>query len=179
MVDFRRPPKLDRRDPIGADWLNDVANKVLASIRMEGGTATRIGTNLVLSVDRQPNTSWTPIAIIGATATGINDVNGNPVQWKYEAFEVYKAVAGYGGWVQFGWTGDAFNMAEDSNSATGRQPSNGVDHGGTDYPAGFAMQPIQIGVIVPAIIIPVGPAGSVVEEAWFWPIPNGEDGTCD
>ncbi len=119
-------------------------------------------------------TIW--IEIGAATATGINDANGNPVQWTYAAIEVEKSSGGYGGWAtkSGGWSGTAYNGAEDENASGARQKSTGVDHGGTDYPSTFEMQAIQPGVKVLASLVEVG--GTV--EAWFT-MANGEDGTCE
>jgi hypothetical protein len=116
--------------------------------------------------------------IVAATATSLEDANSNPVRWTYEIEEITKTASGYDGWTAIGkgYTSNlAYNFAEMGNAATGRQ-MNGVDHDGADYPAGFAMQPVQVNAIVMFIYVPV--AADLVE-AWFWPPGyNGEDGTC-
>jgi hypothetical protein len=117
------------------------------------------------------------IEIGSPTATAVEDANGNPVQWTYAAVEQAKPTThGYGQMAALsgGWTGTAYNMAEDENDGTGRQPSNGVDHDGTDYPATFAMQPIQAGVKVLAELVTIGSTTSA-----YFSLPNGEDGSCE
>lgn len=117
---------------------------------------------------------WIWIRITDSTSTGNQDADGNPVQWTYPAEQVYKVSAGYGGWSTFtgGWSGTAYNGAENLNDGSGRQ-GNGVDHDGSDYPTSIKMRPIQPDTIVAARLVNVG--GTV--EAWF-DLVNGEDGTC-
>jgi len=115
--------------------------------------------------------------VLGATAVAAsNDANDNPTRWLYTAAEAEKTAAGYGGWslVAGAPTVAAYNLLEDGNTGTGRQ-RNGVDHDGADYPAGFAMRPIQTGSILPGLL--VYPADGGVVEAWLMPVPNGEDGS--
>lgn len=127
------------------------------------------------------------VKIISATATGINDANTNPVQWTYEAHEVYKTAAGYSTTTVSAWTvlpegagfrGTAYNMAEDGNTGTGEQ-GNMIDHDGADYPAGFEMKPLIVDRVYPCLFIlaPDG-SGNYTQEAWIFTVPNGEDGTC-
>lgn len=205
------------------------------------------------------SSTFTPtfIQILSATPTGVNDTNGNPVQWTYNAQEasrgaqVLGAVGGlswsesnkklsktdafadyehqngdtaviadsdnieageytitsklddstikisesittnngdttgvslteirrYSGHESWGRADDslqivAYNHYEDGNDGSGRQ-LNGIDHDGSDYPAGFKMQPIQNGLVVRADIFTIGGT----PEAWFSE-PNAEDGTC-
>jgi len=125
--------------------------------------------------------------IISATAGTIVDANTNPVQWTYELHEVYKTARGYTTSAAAVWTvlpegagfrGTAYNFGEDGNAGTGRQ-MNGIDHDGADYPAGFKMQALQVNAIVPFTVILAGDgSGSFTQEAWIFPVPNGEDGTC-
>lgn len=124
---------------------------------------------------RASSFEWVMIEITGATATGVNDTSGNAVQWTYSAEEIEKASAGYGGWQtkSGGWSGTAYNAAEDENASGSRQKSTGVDHGGTDYPTTWQMQPIQTGAKIEARLVKVGSE----YEAWFG-LANGEDGTC-
>jgi hypothetical protein len=108
-----------------------------------------------------------------------SDANGNPTQWTYRGKRQVKGSTGYGGWSDLPGTAtvDIFNTAEDANTGTGVQ-GNGVDHGGLDYPSGFAMQPLLTGNIYPAmqVLCPDGSGGSAIE---YWVTQaNGEDGTC-
>jgi hypothetical protein len=121
--------------------------------------------------------------VIAATADDIVDANTNPVGWFYELHQVYKGARGKAGWrvcdEGTGYRGVAYNLAEENNTGTGRQ-MNGVDHDGSDYPAGFEMQPLQVGAIVAFIMVmaPDLDAGGYKPEAWILPWPNGEDGEC-
>lgn len=119
------------------------------------------------------------IRITASEATDATDANDNPVQWVYDAEEVEKTSAGYGGWTKKtgGWSGKAYNFLEDQNDGSGRQ-ANMVDHDGSAYPSGFKMEPMLNNTPVPAILVPVQDGEDVVIEAWFMPVPNGEDGTC-
>ena len=121
--------------------------------------------------------------IDSATPTATVDTNGDPVQWDYEITEVEKTGAGYAvsAWssIEGGYSGPAFHMAEAVNSASDPQ-GNGVDHSGADYPEGFTMQPLPVGLPVPVTTVQVTEEGeSPVLEYWILPIPNGEDGTCE
>lgn len=137
----------------------------------------------VLQTGSHVSVSWpTPIEagfavfVTGSTATGITDVNGNPVQWTYTFAEAYKATGGYGGWATLtgGRTGTAYNYLEEANTATQTRYGNGVAHDG-DYLETYAMQPFQ--PLYPVKVTKVWPADGTAEEYWL-NYPNGEDGTC-
>jgi hypothetical protein len=127
------------------------------------------------------------VQIISVTETGVEDANGNPVQWTYEVHEAYKTGRGYSTAAAPTWTilpegagfrGTAYNHAEDGNTGTGEQ-GNMVDHDGADYPDGFEMKPLIIGRVYPCRFILVSDgSGGYVQEAWIFTVPNGEDGTC-
>jgi len=123
------------------------------------------------------STRYAWIEITGNTATGTNDTNGNAIQWTYTAAEqAFGTSHGYGQITakSGGWTGNAYNLAEDENASGSRQKSTGVDHGGTDYPTTFQMQPIQTGVKVLAELVTIGDTTSA-----YFSLANGEDGTCE
>ena len=118
--------------------------------------------------------------VSAAAATGVNDANGNPVQWTYTVNEVHKLATGYGAWTARaaadGYTGTGYNFNEISNQTSGRQ-GNGIDHDGADYPSAFSMQPLQSGYIYPAMLVAAPDGTGIKLEAWLWGM-NGEDGTC-
>lgn len=60
------------------------------------------------------------IRITGSTAI-LWDSLGLPIQYEYDAEEVEKILAGYGGWQAKlgGWSGKAYNRTEDVNTASG------------------------------------------------------------
>ena len=126
-----------------------------------------------------------------------NDSNGNPTQWIYTGKPVAKVGPGYGSvtsnpndwspsdtwvtgpndaWRALGAQVNIYNMREANNSYIDTVASvrlgNGVSHSGS-YPAGFKMQPLEVGGIYPAIASTVDGA----LEYWAWQS-NGEDGTC-
>jgi hypothetical protein len=121
--------------------------------------------------------------ITASTATGINDADGNPVQWTYTVSEVYKSGLGYGNWTvrpigeSFTEYTNSYNFLEDANDGTGVQ-QNGVDHDSTHYPTNFQMMPLQTNSIHPGVVVNAHDAdGNTVYEIWLMPF-NGEDGAC-
>jgi hypothetical protein len=128
----------------------------------------------------RPRPPFTFFEITDATAIDAsNDQWDNPTQWTYAVKEVVKTAVGYDGWNDKtdGWTGDGFNFAEIGNTGTGRQ-GNGVDHDGTDYIEWWNMEAVGTGLILPGVILNVVVDNTNTQEGWFWPFPNGEDGTC-
>ena len=57
----RRLDTIRRGDPIPASWLNQVARAVLQRITVVGGTAKRVGTNVVIDVSQQRPRGGAPI----------------------------------------------------------------------------------------------------------------------
>ena len=138
------------------------------------------------------------VMVQGAAAVAASeDSNENPTQWIYTGKPVAKVGKGYGtvtsnpnawapssswvtgpndAWRAVGDKVTIYNMREANNTyidtLAAVRLGNGVSHAG-DYPAGFAMRPLEIGGIYPAIALTVG--GDL--EYWGWQS-NGEDGTC-
>lgn len=99
-----------------------------------------------------------------------------PNQWDYVLSQVHKTGNGYGGWavVSTGLVNVAgFNSFEDINDGTGVE-GNGIDFSGSDFPAGFEMQPVPINSIVWGTVVYTT---SLVREVWFSFV-NAVDGTC-
>lgn len=88
-----------RGDPITADFMNRIADHVLKRILVSGGgRVRRIGTHVVIDVDRA---TVTPPAAGGGTGffarvTGSGSLGTR--QWNYQLEEVEKTAFGYTGW---------------------------------------------------------------------------------
>lgn len=144
-----------------------------------GVTNSPYGASSANPAGNKPSPGHSPIRWFKVTAsasTGVNDANGNPVQWTYTVTEVYKQSTGYGGWgVKSGtYVGTAYNSAEEGNDGTGVQ-MNGVDHDGADYPSTVSMQPLQNNAILPGVMIYTADG---TPEVWLMPFGLGEDGSC-
>jgi len=110
-----------------------------------------------------------PAQITGSTADGDN-------RWSYTFKEVAKSGTGYTDWTATDISGNARNLVEVGNSATGVQ-GNGVDVDGEDFPEGFEIQPCPTGTYV--LMYRMLPnVDEPVAEYWFG-YENGIDGTCD
>ena len=144
-----------------------------------GVTNSPFGPSSAAQRGASPFNARSPIRWFGidsSSATATVDANGNAVKWTYTVTEKYKATAGYGGWSTKtgGYTGTAYNSAEEGNDGSGRQ-MNGVDHDGTDYPATVQMYPLQNGAVIPGVLIYTATGTA---EVWLMPFGLGEDGTC-
>jgi len=134
---------------------------------------------------RPPRVILPSFRIVSAADTGVNDAQGNPVQWTYQVVEVFKQQTGYtttgtAKWITLpnGFSGTAYNYAEDGNDGTGRQ-MNGVDHDGTLYSTTtFKMQALQVDSVWPGVLqYVIGPAGAITLEPWLLGY-SLEDGEC-
>lgn len=106
--------------------------------------------------------------IKAATATGLQDGEGNNLQFKYTVAEVYNLGWSNGGrgydstWAEFddgAWINShdpvAYNMMEHGATATGRQPS-GVNVDSTCFTEeGAEVLPLQTGAIHPGVVVPL------------------------
>lgn len=100
--------------------------------------------------------------------------DGSNKRWTYTFAELSKTSAGYGGWTDLtgGRTGNAYNLAEDQNGASGLY-GNGVNS--ANLTGTFDLQPIPTGRrvrITPAYVTD----GTL--EYWF-EAENGIDGECE
>lgn len=139
--------------------------------------------------------------------TSQNQFDGSPRKnrWWYGCEEVHKLAPypypddssgdtrydneGYDNWfaTKGGYKGRAYNMIENMNDGESIE-GHGVDVGQEDYPDGFSVMPIAVGVIAPAWLVSFStvPRGGRHNafyprrhlEAWFC-IPNVDDGTCE
>lgn len=136
-----------------------------------GIVVSQHGENDVISLSRDFRRQAAFPAKIGSATT--DDTN----QWTYNFLEVVKSSAGYGGWTARtgGRTGTARNMFEDMNDGVGIE-GNGIDVDGTDFPAGFSIQPVPDGTVV--MMYRVLEAATGTQEFWFDYV-NAVDGTCD
>ncbi len=122
------------------------------------------------------------VRITAATQDGSNK------RWKYEATEVDKTTAGYGGWTDLSGGRTAtgatngiylYNLIEDQNGATGTY-GNGV--ASTNLTGTFALQKIPTGTRVAVLLVKTistttGSQTTTTEE-WFTSYVNGIDGEC-
>jgi len=145
--------------------------------------------------------TYTVFSIAGATVTGLEDANDNPVQWTYNLTEVVKVSPGYGIGEANGWFkkpggfsafeasgpiyGVGYNSMENYNTGVGRQ-GTGIDHDGDNYPTTYQMQPLQTNSIWPGIIVAFDQywdkrlypdQSELLYEGWVFGV-NAEDGTC-
>lgn len=136
-----------------------------------GIVVSQHGDNDVISLGRDFRRQPAFPARITASATDSTN------RWTYSFVEVVKKTAGYGGWSTRtgGRTGTARNMFEDLNDGTGIE-GNGINVDGTDFPAGFTMQPVPAGTVV--MVYRVLEASAGAQEFWF-DFVNAVDGTCD
>ena len=136
-----------------------------------GIVVSQHGDNDVISLGRDFRRQPAFPAKITASATDSTN------RWTYSFVEVVKKTAGYGGWSTRtgGRTGTARNMFEDMNNGAGIE-GNGINVDGTDFPAGFAVQPVPAGTIV--MVYRVLEASAGAQEFWF-DFVNAVDGECD
>lgn len=136
-----------------------------------GIVVSQHGENDVISLSRDFRRQAAFPARITAWATDSTN------RWTYSFVEVVKKTAGYGGWSTRtgGRTGTARNMFEDMNDGAGIE-GNGINVDGTDFPAGFKMQPVPAGTVV--MVYRVLEASAGAQEFWF-DFVNAVDGTCD
>ena len=164
-------------DPLRADLFRQMTEAIPRILRGGRGIDVRkVGDQVAVSSTAPIKGSeliWVSVDSSGSAATGVNDTNGNPVQWKYTVTEQVKNAAGYGGWTDKdgGFTGTAYNLIEDANDGSGMQ-SHGINHDNIN--SGFNMSPIPDGTMLRAQLLRT--AGSTLE-AWVSYV-NNVDGDC-
>jgi len=134
---------------------------------IESGTGTKWAVVRIGAKPPEPEGFWAQLT--GSSADGTN-------RWSYSFTEVYKAIAGYGGWAtkSGGRSGTARNSIEDGNSGSGTL-GNGVAVSSLDTDDyTFTLQPAPDDVIV--WVREVDQGGTT--EYWFR-YENGVDGSCD
>jgi len=132
------------------------------------GPAGPSGTNGTNGTDGADGTP----AIV-ARITGVSILGGN--QWSYQVRDqTIGNTDGYGAWSDGATTRTAYNLTEELNSGSGTQ-GNGIDIDGTDFPAGFEMQPAPVGTYVLLYAVEQ-PDMSV---AYYFQYENAVDGTCE
>jgi hypothetical protein len=132
------------------------------------------------AMDGSGNVVWefTPPACesFWAEITGSASIGSN--RWKYAWTEKYRGTTNFatlsGGRSGTTSAGFAINAAEGGNDGSGVE-GHGVDVGGTDYPAGFSMQPIQGGRIVRMWVEYDGSGNAF----YTFEATNADDGTCE
>lgn len=175
-------PEKGRRHKITAKRLN-AGNDAISRLIEEN---RRLESRLRLLEKKISSTENIGFRFIRITTQNQFDSASGKNRWWYGCEEVYKvAGAGYDFWFSRngGFVGRAYNMIENMNDGLTVE-GHGVNIGGDDYPDGFSVMPVAIGVIVPAWLISVNkqvgnrlPSKSFLE-AWFC-VPNTDDGTCE
>ena len=172
-----------RGDRLTAQQIQSIIDALVGSIRSDTITVSRLGQNVVMDAIR-------PRAMVDhflAKITGNTALTAN-VKWKYAWTEIRLTSGNDDGAKTNARSGTtttdyALNLVELNNTAAGAVGGEGVNAGGTDYPAGFKRRPIgsagtadthSVNVVVMMFVV-VDEAGA---KRYVFSQPNAHDGTC-
>lgn len=168
-------------DRLTAQQIQSIVTALLSSIQSDTLLVQRIGNNVYLDVELPPYAPFFVAKITGNSALTAN------VKWKYAWTEIKLSTNDDGAKAnaRSGTTSDgyALNLVELNNTTAGAVGGEGVNAGGTDYPAGFKRRPIgsagtadthsvDVCVLMYTVVDLAGAKRYVFSQ------PNAHDGTC-